>query len=251
MQWLGLARGQAAMAGGLKRVQEEEMSCFSAILCKSTSHGDPQSGKTPCQGKDTQPGATVPSLAALHGGETSTHDPALPQEVWFKEGKEMRWKRAGGRLIYCWGAASRPMGKASIRARERLPLFTEKLSGKHMGKVIWSVCKNSSMFPFSSHSVTAWKLPSEETMPQGKQQEEAEQTGREALQGAEISCCSVSVGIPAALHHREVGTLLCLPLHPFCFTVWVHTSATRAVKGNSRYLKNPAGQFQSEEVWNG
>lgn len=64
----------------------------------------------------------------------------------------MGWKRAGGRLIYCWGAATRPMGKAvaSIRARERLPLFTKKLSGKHMEKVIWSVCKNSSMFPFSS-----------------------------------------------------------------------------------------------------
>lgn len=196
---------------------------------------------------------TVHSLAALHGGETSTRDPALPQEVWFKEGKEMGWKRAGGRLIYCWGAATRPMGKAvaSIRARERLPLFTKKLSGKHMEKVIWSVCKNSSMFPFSSPILSQpgscpLRRPCCRDGSGRRQSRQAEKPFTELK-----FHFALSVGIPAALHRGEVGILLCLPLHPFCFTVWIHTSATRAVRGNSRYLKNPAGQFQSEEVWNG
>lgn len=120
----------------------------------------------------------------------------------------MRWKR--GREGSLTDVEQFPEWKAvaSIRARERLSLFTKKLSGKYMEKVIWSVCKNSSTFPFSSHSFTVWKLPSEETVLREWQQEETEQSGWEALQGAEISFFFVSVGIPAGLHPREVGILL-------------------------------------------
>lgn len=82
-----------------------------------------------------------------------------------------------------------------------------------MENVIWSVCKNSSMFPFSSLSFTVWKLPSEETLRHGWQ-EETEQSGCKTLWGAETSFFFVSVEIPADLHHRQVGILLRLPLRP-------------------------------------
>jgi len=76
-----------------------------------------------------------------------------------------------------------PKGKAvaSIKTRDRLSPFTKKLSRKYMEKVTWSVCKNASTFPSSSHSFTAWKLPCDERTLQGWQQEETEQSGWEAL----------------------------------------------------------------------
>lgn len=146
------------------------MSLFSVIFLQAYfTHYVPQIGKIRCQGKDTQPVVTVHSLAALRGGVTSTPHSLLSfrKRGSKGEGNEME-KGTEGSLT---GVEQFPEGKAvaSIRARERLSLFTKKLSRKYMEKVIWSICKNLSTFPFSSHSFTVWKLLSEETVLQGWQ----------------------------------------------------------------------------------
>lgn len=196
---------------------------FSAVFCKCISH-------------------ILFYRLAKYGAEEKTHrrywpfvlwqprvEELLPHPVPFprlgcvvQRGKEITWKRERG-LTLMWSPGGKPV--ANIRTRERLSVLSKKFSRKYMDKIIWSVHKNSSPFLFSSHSFTVWKLTSEETIVQRWQQKETEQCGWEALWEAEISFSFMSVGFPAHLHHREVGTLLWIPLEPPLHHLDTHISS--------------------------
>lgn len=150
-----------------------------------------------------------------------------------QRGREITWKRERG-LTLMWSPGGKPV--ASIRTLERLSALSKMLSRKYMEKVIWSVCKNSSPFPFSSHSFTVWQLTSEDTLVQRWQQKETEQCGWEALWEAEISFSLMSVGFPAHLHCREVGTPVWIPLQPLLHYLDTHNSS-KSCYGKAKELK--------------
>lgn len=171
--------------------------------------------------------------------------PFLILEARFKEGR--KWHGKGSESSrWCGALGGKPV--ASIRTWERLSALSKMLSRKYTEKVLWSVCKNSSPFPFSSHSSTVWKLTSEDTMVQRGQQKETQQSGSEALWEAEISFSLMSVGFPAHLHHREVGTQVWIPLQPPPFgDIYLHQGLLWESQG---VKKASAAWFEFEKVWN-
>lgn len=90
----------------------------------------PQIGKIWCQGKDLQAVVTIHCPAALPGGEASTPPPIPPSGNVVRKGKEMRWKRGQGGSPASLEQLPKGKAVASIRGRERLSPFTEKLIRK-------------------------------------------------------------------------------------------------------------------------
>lgn len=134
--------------------KEEEIS-FSGIFCKFVSH-------------------ILFCRLAKYGAEEKTHSQYRPFVLWqpwveklllhpapflhlgsmVQRGKEMTWKRERG-LTLMWSPGEKPV--ASIRIWETLSALSKMLSRKYIEKVVWSVCKDLSPFPFFySLEVNLW-----------------------------------------------------------------------------------------------
>lgn len=173
----------------------------------------------------------------------------LPSLLWKHSSKrEGNYTEKGKRAHLMWSPGGKPV--ASIRTWERLSALSKMLCRKSMEKVIWSVCKNSSPFPPSSHSFTVCMLTSGDTLVQ-RWQQEMEQCGWEALREAELSSSLMSVGFPAHLHLWEVGAAVWVPLQPPLHLLDTHISSKGSYVKAKELKKASAGQFEFEKVWNG